>query len=79
MIAYRRFLTVSEPRRVVLDDLPFTPGQRLEVLVLAASSSSDQNEADPSRLFRETQVLPQVMALTDDDIAAEIAAYRKGN
>lgn len=29
-------------------------------------------------LFKETQSLPQVLALTDDDIAAEIAAYRAG-
>jgi len=29
-------------------------------------------------LFKETQALPQALALTDDDIAAEIDAYRSG-
>jgi hypothetical protein len=29
-------------------------------------------------LFKETQSLPGVTALTDEDIAAELAAYRAG-
>jgi hypothetical protein len=29
-------------------------------------------------LFRETQTLPDVSQITEEDIAAEIAAYRRG-
>ena len=29
-------------------------------------------------LFRETQALPDVSEITEEDIAAEIAAYRRG-
>ena len=35
MIAYKRTVTIQNPRRLVLDDLPFQPGQRVEVVVLA--------------------------------------------
>lgn len=34
MQAYRRYLTVSDSKQVVLKDVPFQPGQRVEVLVL---------------------------------------------
>lgn len=29
-------------------------------------------------LFKETQALPQAQAITEDEIAAEVAAYRAG-
>jgi hypothetical protein len=34
--------------------------------------------AEWQRLARDTQSLPAVLRITDDDIAAEIAAYRAG-
>jgi hypothetical protein len=55
------------------------PGQA-EVILLV--ESQPENDATPARvheweaLFKETQSLPQAQSITEEDIAAEIAAYR---
>ncbi len=73
MKAYRTYLTVTDPKAVVIPDVPFAAGQVVEVLLLMR-----EDEPQLDALLRRTQALPQVQALTDDDIAAEIAAYRNG-
>lgn len=73
MRAYRTHLTVKDPKRVVLTDLPFRAGQRIEVLILREDSSAVR---DFELLLKETQSLPQSRAISEADIAAEIAAYR---
>ncbi len=73
MRAYRTHLTVKDPKRVVLTDLPFRAGQRIEVLILREDSSAVR---DFELLLKETQSLPQSRAISETDIAAEIAAYR---
>ena len=35
MLAYRRYATVQKSKQIVLSDLPFQPGQRVEVVVIA--------------------------------------------
>lgn len=75
MRAYRTHLTVKDPKRVVLTDLPFRAGQRIEVLILREDSSDDAIR-DFELLLKETQSLPQSRAISETDIAAEIAAYR---
>ena len=58
--------------------MPFDKGQRVEVLLLAP----DQDETDRvlrlKSLFKETQGLPQVQAITEEEIAFEIERYRSG-
>lgn len=76
MQAYRRYLTVSDSKQVVLNDVPFQPGQRVEVLVLTTNEADRGAAQELEALFKETQSLPQVQALTDEEIAAEVAAYR---
>jgi hypothetical protein len=39
MFAYRRYATVQKSKRIVLADLPFRPGQRAEVVVIAEDES----------------------------------------
>ena len=78
MQAYRRYLTVSDSKQVVLNDVPFQPGQRVEVLVLTTSEADQETTHELEALFKETQALPQTQALTDEEIAAEVAAYRNG-
>ena len=73
MRVYRTHLTVKDPKRVVLTDLPFRAGQRIEVLILREDSSAVR---DFELLLKETQSLPQSRAISETDIAAEIAAYR---
>ncbi len=76
MKAYKTFATVQEAKKLVLDDVPFDKGQRVEVLLLAP----DQDETDRilrlRSLFKETQGLPQVQAITEEEIAFEIERYK---
>ena len=82
MIAYKRIVTIRDSKELVLHNLPFSPGQRVEVLLLAedtTSSTPPQMLSDLEALFRETQALPQVQAISEEEIALEIAAYRAGH
>ena len=78
MKAYKTFATVQEAKKLILDDVPFDKGQRVEVLLLAP----DQDETDRvlrlKSLFKETQGLPQIQAITEEEIAFEIERYRSG-
>jgi hypothetical protein len=75
MIAYKRIVTIQNPRELVLSDLPFQPGQRVEV-VLLAEERSDRQLSELQALFQETQALPLARTITEEEIAAEIEAYR---
>jgi len=75
MIAYKTYITIENPKRVVLSNLPFRPGQRVEVVVIADDERAAR-VAGLKVLFSDTQSLPQARAISEDEIAAEIAAYR---
>jgi antitoxin ParD1/3/4 len=77
MNAYRKYITIDDPRRVVLEDLPFRHGQRVEVVLLAEEEREEQEE-QLRALLRDTQALPQAKILTEEELAAEIEAYRAG-
>lgn len=77
MIAYKRYVTIQDPQQVILLDLPFQPGQRVEI-VMIAEEDVNARVAALQTLFKTTQQLPQAQSLTDDEIAAEIEAYRAG-
>ena len=77
MKAYRTYLIVEDPKRVVLTDVPFSAGQRVEVLMVQ-DESSDRLTEELRTLMKETQNLPQVKALSEVEIREEIEAYRVG-
>lgn len=75
MTLYKKRLTIQEPNRIVLSDVPFQQGQEVEVVLRAIPEcAADLENLKP--LFKKTQALPQVQILTEDEIAAEIEAYR---
>lgn len=76
MLAYKKYITIEDPNRVVLLDLPFRAGQRVEVVVIAEDEARSVRLQELRTLFKVTQELPQAQAVSEDDIAAEIAAYR---
>lgn len=76
MIAYRKYATVQKSKQIVLSDLPFQPGERVEVVIIADSEPLSDRVRELRELFEVTQFLPQAQAITEDDIAAEIAADR---
>lgn len=78
MKAYRTYLTVTNPKEVVIPDVPFAAGQVVEVLFLVREEDQATSLQQLDALLKKTQASPQVQALTDDDIAAEIKAYRNG-
>jgi len=78
MQAYRTKIKIKDPKQIILSNLPFRSGQVVEVLVLAQDEDREAAVNDLKALFKETQSLPQVKALSDEDILAEIEAYRSG-
>ncbi|BDA71310.1 hypothetical protein RIVM261_054700 [Rivularia sp. IAM M-261] len=78
MNAYKRYITIEDPNHMVLSGLPFKPGQRVEVIVLAEDFERETLAEKLRQLLKETQALHQDNPLTDEEIAAEIEAYRQG-
>lgn len=75
MRAYRQYVTIKDPKQVTLSDLPFEPGDCVEVVMIAAESSAANLETLRT-LLQATQALPQARTLSDAEIAAEVAAVR---
>lgn len=77
MQAYKTYARVDSSGKLSLENLPFAEGVLVEVLVVDQNRSAPEREESWRRLMRQVQQLPQVQALSDDDIAAEIDAYRE--
>lgn len=77
MTAYKKYVTIKDPKSLVLTDLPFKQGQVVEVVVIAQDNGeSEERVRGLQALLKETQALPQAKAISEDEIAAEIRAYR---
>jgi len=79
--AYRQKVTVRSDGRIEILEPLFKPGAQAEVIILV-ENEPESGEALLARvnewkaLFKETQALPQAQTITEEEIAAEIAAYR---
>lgn len=79
MTAYKKYVTIKDPKSLVLTDLPFKQGQVVQVVVIAQDNGeSEDSVRDLHALLKETQALPRAQAISEDEIAAEIEAYRAG-
>ncbi len=78
MDSYKTYITIEDPKQVILSDLPFQPGQRVEVIMLAENNPRETLAAEIKKLFKEIQATHADNPLTDEEIAAEIDAYRRG-
>lgn len=78
MNAYKKYITIEDPNHVVLSGLPFQPGQRVEVIILAENNDRAALAQKLRKLFKETQALHADNPMTEEEIAAEIDAYRRG-
>jgi hypothetical protein len=78
MKAYRTYLTIKDPKKVILSDLPFRQGQRIEVVVLAKDAVDADRLQQLKDLFKATQSLPQIQPLSEEDITREVEAHRSG-
>ena len=78
MNAYKKYITIEDPKQVILSDLPFKPGQRVEVIILAEDNERAIWVQRLQALLKETQALHADHPMTNEEIAAEIEAYRRG-
>lgn len=78
MEAYRTKIKIKDPKQVILSNLPFRSGQIVEIVVSVPDEDRKAALEEFKALFKETQSLPQVQALTEEEILAEIEAYRRG-
>lgn len=78
--AVRQIVRVK-PGGVIEIRSDLAPGTVAEVIVLTESTglpAGKDREQELAALLKETQALPQARAISDEEIAAEIAAYRAG-
>jgi antitoxin ParD1/3/4 len=78
MRAYKKYVVIEDSQRVVLSDLPFEAGQRVEIVMIADEPQTAARLETLHTLLTSTQALPQARTLTEADIAAEVAAVRTG-
>ena len=108
MNAYKKYLTIDDPNNLVLSGLPFTSGQRVEIIILLDEETTTKESEQETKaisneeflikanraytendkrkdisqrfkqLFDETQAIPEIQDITEEEIAAEIEAYRRG-
>lgn len=77
MKAYRTYSIVEQSGDVVLRDIPFRPGEQIEVLLIGTEDS--KKVANEFRMLAaKTQQLPQIQTLTESEILAEIKVYKQG-
>lgn len=76
MNAYRTYVTVTDSNQVVLTNLPFRSGQQIEVLMISSDEAHSDSVQSLKTLLKDTQSLPAVQTMTEDEILAEVAAYQ---
>jgi hypothetical protein len=76
MRAYKKYVTIKDPKSLTLSDLPFQAGQRVEVVMIADDEEREKRLQELRALLKKTQALPAAKAVTEEMIAEEIAAYR---
>jgi len=76
MLAYKKYVTIKDPARLELTGLPFRPGQRVEVVVIAEDEERSARVEKLRVLFKKNQALPQAQTISEDMIAEEIEEYR---
>lgn len=78
MNAYKKYITIEDPNNTVLSGLPFQPGQQVEIIILAEENPRAEISQKFRNLFDKTQAIPGVQEITEEEIAVEIEAYRRG-
>lgn len=79
MLAYKKYVTIKDPENLVLKKLPFRSGQRVEIVMIAEDEKKKVSAQDLRKLFKKTQKLPKVKAISESQITEEVAAYRACN
>ena len=75
---YKTYITIEDPQRVILSNLPFQSGQKIEIKIKVVDERRLALAKEMRDLFKELQALPSSQEITEEEIAAEIDAYRRG-
>ena len=79
MKAYKTSSVITSSKQVILSDMPFGVGEKVEVVVSRPVNGTRANRVRKLKaLFKTTQSLPQIRNLSDTDISREVAAHRNG-
>lgn len=78
MNAYKKYITITDPSQLILSDLPFKVGQRVEIIILAEDNPRAEISKKLRNLFDKTQLLSGIQDITEAEISAEIEAYQRG-
>ncbi len=76
MDTYRVRVKVSKGGQLSIKGLPFNAGDEVVVVIYGRREDRQKLAQELQALFREIQSLPQAAAITEEEIAEEIAAYR---
>jgi flagellar biosynthesis/type III secretory pathway chaperone len=79
MTSYKTYLTVDESNQIIVSNLPFKPGQKVEVRIEVVDENKQPLVKELQNLFKEIQALPSSKNITEEEIVAEIEAYRQQN
>ncbi len=77
MLAFKKHIVIEDPKHTVLSDLPFRSGQRVEIFIISEDDEIAGRIKTFKKLLKTTHALPQAKAITEKEIAKEIALYRK--
>jgi predicted DNA-binding antitoxin AbrB/MazE fold protein len=76
METFRVRTTVAKDGQLSIKGLPFRAGAKVEVVIRKEEQDRKALARELKTLFKEIQSLPQAQTITEEEIAAEIAAYR---
>lgn len=72
MNAYKKYMTIDNPQQLVLSDLPFSSGQRVEIIILAEENEEINPKLEELRLKIDSAT-EQILAgkVTDGELVFE--------
>ena len=76
MQTFRAVVKVGQDGRIEVSGAPFPPGEEVEVVVSDNRLTREQRLALWDEAVRKLRATPGVEQITDEDIEAEIEAYR---
>lgn len=78
METFRTRTKVLKDGKLSIQGLPFRPGAKVEVIVREEMTAGKRKTLanELKTLFKEIQSLPQAKKITEEEILAEIEAYR---
>ncbi|MDD2714966.1 MAG: hypothetical protein PHW04_03610 [Candidatus Wallbacteria bacterium] len=78
MLAYRKYITIKNAGSLILKDLPFTPGQKVEVLIIAEEEKKQNLLKKFKGLVSKTRKEIRT-TISEKVIAGEVKAVRRKN